>query len=280
MVAPIKRERRKYLQEMIGVFDSGYGGLTILQGIHCALPEYSTIYFGDNSRAPYGERSDEEIIEFTRQGVELLFQQGCIVVVLGCNTASAAALRKLQQEWLPHAYPDRRILGILVPTVEVISTLPHEKIGVLATAHTVATNAYEREIHKLNSNIEVIQYACNNLAGMIEVFGAEDERVQQDAEKCVYGLLSVAMPNAILLGCTHYEFIAEYISSLIPKETTVIRQPELVAESLMHYLARHPEIDARMTKEGKKIYLTSGNVGEVSTKSSNLMHEKIEFQEV
>lgn len=262
---------------MIGVFDSGYGGLTILRCITRALPKYSTTYFGDNARAPYGERSDEEILEYTRQGVDLLFQQGCILVVLGCNTASAAALRELQQEWLPVAYPDRRILGIVVPTIEAISILPHETVGVLATAHTVATNAYEREIHKLNPNIHVVQYACNNLAGMIEELGVEDEQVQQNAKKCVEGLLSLAVPNAILLGCTHYEFIAEYISSLIPEKVQLIRQPELVARSLADYLTRHSEIDARMTKEGGRKYLTSGEAVQVSGKSTQLMHEKIEF---
>lgn len=263
---------------MIGVFDSGYGGLTILRAIHRALPKYSTVYFGDNARAPYGDRSDEEILEFTKQGVVALFQKGCVVVILGCNTASAAALRKLQQEWLPSAYPDRKILGILVPTVEAISVLTRGNVGVLATAHTVATGAYEREIRKLNPNIQVTQYACNNLAGMIESFGADDENVKQEAKECVK---SIGYPlDAVLLGCTHYDLIADYIHSLLPQETSLIRQPAILAQSLTKYLVRHPEIDSRIEKTGKRTYLTSGSAEEVSTKSSKLMGESILFQAI
>lgn len=261
---------------MIGIFDSGYGGLTIARAIHQLLPEYSTMYLGDNARAPYGDRSDQEILEFTKQGVDTLFQRGCTVVILGCNTASAAALRILQQEWLPQVWPDKRILGILVPTVEAISSLPHEYVGVLATAHTVATNAYEREIHKLNPSIQVTQHACSNLAGMIELFGAEDEQVKQEADRCVEGLISPL--DAVLLGCTHYEFIASYIQSLLPLETALIRQPDIVAQSLHDYLSRHPEIDSRIDKTGKRTYLTTGDPVEVSCKSTQLMGEVIEFR--
>ncbi len=271
---------------MIGIFDSGYGGLTIARAIHQALPEYSTIYLGDNARAPYGDRTDAEILQYTREGVEVLFQRGCSLVILGCNTASAAALRILQQEWLPQAWPNKRILGILVPTVEAISALPHQRVGVLATAHTVATGAYEREIHKLNPGIQVTQYACTNLAGMIEQLGAEDERVQEEVKKCVGDLVSPPARggaggggslDAVLLGCTHYDFIANYIASLLPEHTTLIRQPSIVAKSVQDYLSRHPEIDSRMDKAGKRTYLTTGDPAEVSQKSTALMGETVEF---
>lgn len=255
---------------MIGIFDSGYGGLSILQAIHRALPEYSTMYFGDNAHAPYGDKSDTEILGLTRQGVDTLFQKGCIIVILGCNTASAAALRRLQQEWLPSAWPDRRLLGILVPTVEAISVSLHSHVGVLATPHTVATAAYEREIHKLNPSIKVTQYACNNLAGMIERLGANNDAVQQEAKTCVEELI-YSHPSAILLGCTHYEYIADYIASLLPRDTTLIRQPNIVAQCLKQYLSRHPELDTRIEKTGKRRYLTTGDPKEVSRKSNNLM---------
>lgn len=261
---------------MIGIFDSGYGGLTVLRAIHNALPSYATVYLGDNARAPYGDKTDEEILEYTRQGVETLFHRGCTIVILGCNTASAAALRKLQQEWLPVAYPQRRILGIVVPTVEAISALPHEHVGVLATAHTVATRAYEREIHKLNPAITVTQYACNNLAGMIEANGAESEAVKQEAKKCVESLIS--SPQAVLLGCTHYEFIADYIASLLPEGTALIRQPNIVANSLQGYLTRHPELESQLIKTAERTYLTTGNPEEVSRKSTQLMGETIQFE--
>lgn len=265
---------------MIGVFDSGYGGLAILRAINRALEEYSTIYFGDNAHAPYGDRGDEEILELTRHGVEVLFQKGCVVVVLGCNTASAAALRKLQQQWLPNVWSDRRILGILVPTVEAISVLPHERVGVLATQHTVATNAYEREIHKLNPNIQVTQYACNNLAGMIESLGADNESVQKEAARCVRALVSSSQPNAVLLGCTHYDFIADYIQSLLPPNTSLIRQPDIVAKSLQDYLSRHTEIASHIEKTGKRTYLTTGDPVEVSKKSMELLGESLIFSGV
>lgn len=266
---------------MIGVFDSGYGGLTILRAIHRALLEYSTMYLGDNAHAPYGVLSDEEILELTRRGVEILFQKGCTLVILGCNTASAAALHKLQQEWLPRAYPNNKILGIIVPTVEAISTTSHKTVGVLATSHTVATGAYETEIHNRNKDIKVVQYACSNLAGIIEKLGVENPRAHKEAKNHVERFLALEPhPDAVLLGCTHYDLIAEYIRTLLPPNTQLIRQPEIVAKSLGEYLVRHPEIESQVEKTGKRVYFTTGNPEEVSKKSSELMGEPTVFTQI
>lgn len=266
---------------MIGVFDSGYGGLTILRAIHKALPEYSTMYLGDNAHAPYGVLSDEEILELTKKGVETVFKKGCSLVILGCNTASAAALRKLQQEWLPVTYPNNKILGIIVPTVEAISATAHTSVGVLATSHTVATGAYETEIHKRNKNIKVVQYSCHNLAGIIESLGVENPRAHKEAKYHVEKFLaSEPNPEAVLLGCTHYDFVADYIQTLLPSNTQLIRQPDIVAKSLEEYLARHKEVAERIDTAGKRVYLTTGNPEQVSKKSSELMGEQIDFEPV
>jgi glutamate racemase len=256
---------------MIGIFDSGYGGLTILDAIKRALPQYSYVYFGDNGHAPYGPKSDEEILTLTKNGVEQLFQQGCELVILGCNTASASALRKLQQEWLPATHPDKKILGIIVPTIEAMEGLAHDTVGVLATQHTVATGVYEIEANKRNMGTKVVQQACNNLAGMIEQYGATDERVISEIEQCVAELLhQIPHPDAVLLGCTHYEFVAEAIAKLLPQSTNLIRQPGIVAASVADYLARHPEIEQKLGKTGETTYFTTGNPEEVSRKSSEL----------
>ncbi len=285
---------------MIGIFDSGYGGLTILDEIRSILPQYSYVYLGDNAHAPYGPKTDAEILELTKRGVEQLFQKNCNLVILACNTASASALRKLQQEWLPLAHPNKKVLGIIVPTAEAVSSNNFKTIGILATQHTVNTNVYELEIHKRNLQSTIIQQPCNNLAGFIEQYGAHDERVYAEVNSCVTQLLARTSPrlssheerkytdaispphmrgsergsrsfDALLLACTHYELIAETIQQLLPDTTILIRQPKIVASSLQNYLQRHPEIEENLQKEGTCHYFTTGNPQEVSAKSSSVM---------
>ncbi|OGY35187.1 MAG: hypothetical protein A3E36_00735 [Candidatus Andersenbacteria bacterium RIFCSPHIGHO2_12_FULL_45_11b] len=287
---------------MIGVFDSGYGGLAILRALRSRLPDYSYAYLGDNAHAPYGPKPDEEIFELTKQGVEQLFQKGCNLVILGCNTASASALRRLQQEWMSITHPAKKILGIIVPTAEAVSGHHFETIGILATQHTVSTGAYEKEIHKLNPEIKIIQQPCNNLAGIIEQYGADDERVVEEVKVCIKTLCTRSTPpslplvragddasppyeggarggfvDAILLACTHYEFVADTIQRLLPKRTILIRQPEIVAQSLESYLDRHPEIEKKLNKKTGCQYFTTGNQQDVSAKSSSLMQEEVVF---
>ncbi len=267
---------------MIGVFDSGYGGLTILREIQRELPKYATMYLGDNARAPYGEKSAEEIIEYTKQGVDMLFSRGCAIVIFGCNTASAVALRHLQQTWLLSAWPTKKLLGIVVPTIEQITgdSSITGTIGVLATKRTVQSGAYEQEIHKRRPNIRMVQVACNNLAGAIEEYGPGDIRVQQEAIACVQRLQKASPLSAVLLGCTHYELIADTIKKALPKETKLFHQPSIVAKSLKEYLARHSEIDVHIEKTREHVYLTTGDPEKVSKQATLFFGKSVEFDRV
>lgn len=272
---------------MIGVFDSGYGGLTIFHELTKTFPEYSFTYLGDNARAPYGDKTVEEITEYTRRGVEELFNRGCVLVILGCNTASAVALRTLQQTWLPAHFPDRKLLGIVVPTIEQITGGEASSyVGVLATQRTIDSGAYEQEIQKRNPNITVFQTACNNLAGAIEQKGANSNEVKQEARRCVEQLISPPAGggargggsfSAVLLGCTHYELIADTIASALPTGTPLFHQPTIVAKSLQEYLTRHADIQSRITKEGARTYLTTGNADEVTRHSQEFLGEEVKF---
>ncbi len=264
---------------MIGVFDSGYGGLTIFRELVRTFPEYSFVYLGDNARAPYGNKSEEEIIEYTKQGVDELFRRGCVLVILGCNTASAVALRYLQQEWLSDAWPDRKLLGIVVPTIEQITSSGAPlRVGVLGTQRTVVSGAYEQEIQKRNPNITVTQAACSNLAGMIEELGSKNTEVVQEIQVCVQELLRKGDVDDVLLGCTHYELVADVIASVLPEGTKLFHQPSIVAKSLGDYLNRHAEIESRIQKEGKRLYLTTGVASEVSDQSELYMGERAIFE--
>lgn len=281
---------------MIGLFDSGYGGLTILHGILAALPAYSYIYLGDNARAPYGPRSADEIYTFTRQGVEYLFGEGCDLVILACNTASANALRRLQQELVATHHPDKRILGILVPTIEQITgvawkqtkqtvsaSLGRTTVGVLATPATVASGAYPVEIHKRNPSITVIQQACPGLVEAIEA-GESLEAIDSLLEK-YFMLLEAqvsasASLSAVLLGCTHYALVANRIRNFLPPAVALYEQPSIVAKSLKKYLAAHPEIEQQFDRQGQQIFLTTGIDIDVSAHSSQYFGRQLTFRTV
>lgn len=279
---------------MIGLFDSGYGGLTILHGILDELPEYSCLYLGDNARAPYGSRSSEEIFEFTKQGVDYLFSHGCALVILACNTASASALRKIQQEVLPAQYPDKKVLGILVPTIEQITGVPWKQtshsmsalgvasVGVLATEATVKSNSYADEIHKRNPSIRVFQQACPGLVEAIEA-GEDVYVITTMVSGYVAQLKKQVPPNAapisaILLGCTHYALIADLITKLLPPEVRLYEQPRIVATSLKKYLAAHPEIEQKLDRKKERIFVTTGNSNDVSAQSQKYFGQSIQFK--
>lgn len=279
---------------MIGVFDSGYGGLTILKGLVAVLPQYSYIYLGDNARAPYGDRSAQEIAKFTTEGVEYLFSLGCELVILGCNTASANALRSIQQDVLPKKYPDKKVLGILVPTIEQITGVswksdkklesvdrqPTMTVGVLATQQTVASKSYEHEIHKRSNTIIVIQQACPDLVPLIERGASEAEltgKIQEYLD-LLYGKITDVPLRAVLLGCTHYALIADLVARLLPSNVHLYEQPNIVAISLAEYLQRHPEIERKINREGSRTFLTTGFVEAVQAHSKRFYGEEIEFR--
>lgn len=277
---------------MIGVFDSGYGGLTILRALINQLPQYSYCYFADNAHAPYGEKSPDEIIKLTQSGVEFLFNKGAHIVILGCNTASAAALRYLQQKWLPQHDGEKRILGIVVPTVEQITgadwrhttpiTTPISTdkvtIGVLATPATVATKAYPTEIHKRNASLRVVQQACPGLVEAIEQQGSDI--TQQVIEKYVGRLLQQAPDvRAVLLGCTHYELIADSIQRLLPSSVTLYHQPTIAAKSLQTYLEKHPELAARLNVTASRQFFTTGDPTQISSATARYFGESVRFEQ-
>lgn len=243
----------------IGVFDSGYGGLTVLKEFITNLPQYDYLYLGDNARAPYGTRSFETVYEYTLQCVKHLFNQGCQLVILACNTASAKALRTIQQKDLPLMDADRRVLGVIRPTTEIVGNYTKSgKIGVFATRGTVLSASYVVEINKLFPKLSVYQEACPMWVPLVENNEHLGPGADYFVKKHVDRLLAQAPDiDTILLGCTHYPLLAEKISAYTPQNITILSQGKIVADSLIDYLRRHPEMETRCSKEGRREYLTT-----------------------
>jgi glutamate racemase len=280
---------------MIGVFDSGYGGLTILHGLIKALPQYSYIYLGDNARAPYGQRPQAEIIEFTWHGVKYLLDQGAPLVILACNTASAVALRPIQQQFLPQYDPERRVLGIVVPTIEQITGIPWQgqvtpidqkplTIGLVATDQTVASGAYEHEIKKRNPAVTLVQQPASELVTLIER-GASQEELKESVQRHIRALFDKAEKmepplSAVVLGCTHFEIIADLFQQSLPARVRLYEQPTIVADSLKKYLQKHTGLEQRLTCGSEKQFLTTGDESIVSQHSQQFFGRKISFANI
>lgn len=266
----------------IGVFDSGYGGLTILDKIREVLPEYDYIYLGDNARAPYGTRSFEVVYEFTRQAVNKLFDMGCHLVILACNTASAKALRSIQMNDLPQIDPARRVLGVIRPTVECIGEISkNQHIGVLATAGTIKSESYPLEIHKLFPEIQVSGTACPMWVSLVENNESQDEGAYYFIRKYIDQLLSKdPQIDTVILGCTHFPILLPKIRQYIPDHISVIAQGEYVAESLKDYLKRHPEMDAKCTKNGNCQFYTTEAEEKFSESASTFLKQQISVKHI
>ena len=243
----------------IGVFDSGYGGLTILRQIRRLMPQYDYLYLGDNARAPYGTRSFEVVYEFTLQAVRSLFRQGCHLVILACNTASAKALRTIQQCDLPKIDAERRVLGVIRPTVECVGRLTTTRhIGIFATPGTIRSQTYDIEVAKLHPDIHVTGMACPMWVPIIENGEAESPGADYFVQKYINQLLSCDPDiDAIILGCTHYPLLLDKIRRFTPDSIRLIPQGEYVADSLQDYLRRHPEMEQRLTRGGRAQFLTT-----------------------
>lgn len=243
----------------IGVFDSGYGGLTILKAIRSQLPEYDYLYLGDNARAPYGTRSFDVVYQFTLEAVKYLFAQGCKLVILACNTASAKALRSIQQRDLPVIDPTRRVLGVIRPTVEALGELSSTgNIGVMGTNGTVQSHSYEMEVAKLNPDFKVYSQACPMWVPLVENHEAESEGADYFVRKYVDGLLKEGPEiDTIVLACTHYPILYPKIRDAVPENIRIVTQGEIVARSLADYMKRHPEMERRCSKGGTCRYLTT-----------------------
>ena len=266
----------------IGVFDSGYGGLTILDKIREVLPEYDYIYLGDNARAPYGTRSFEVVYEFTRQAVNKLFDMGCHLVILACNTASAKALRSIQMNDLPQIDPARRVLGVIRPTVECVGEISkNQHIGVLATAGTIKSESYPLEIHKLFPEIQVSGTACPMWVSLVENNESQDEGADYFIRKYIDQLLSKdPQIDTVILGCTHFPILLPKIRQYIPDHINVIAQGEYVAESLKDYLKRHPEMDAKCTKNGNCQFYTTEAEEKFSESASTFLKQQISVKHI
>lgn len=266
----------------IGVFDSGYGGLTILHEIRQLLPQYDYMYLGDNARAPYGSRSFEVVYKFTRQAVLKLFEQGCHLVILGCNTASAKALRSIQHRVLPELCPDRRVLGIIRPTAESISELTTTRhIGILATEGTIRSRSYELEIEKQAPDVKVSGQACPLWAAIVEANEADSPGADYFVKKRIDQLM-LQDPNidAIVLGCTHYPLLMRSIVRNCPPGVRIVPQGAYVANSLKYYLARHPEMEAKCTKRGTCRYLTTESEERFKECAQIFLNEKVDAENV
>ena len=266
----------------IGIFDSGYGGLTILHGIRQLLPEYDYLYLGDNARAPYGPRSFDVVYEFTRQAVLKLFEMGCHLVILGCNTASAKALRSIQQKDLPKIDPERRVLGVIRPTAEVIGSLTKTRhVGVLATEGTIKSESYNLEIRKLYPDIEVSGVACPFWVPLVEYNEADSPGADYFVKKRIDQIMRLdAKIDTIILGCTHYPLLMPKILKYLPAGVRVVPQGEYVAESLKAYLERHPQIEQRCARGGTVSYLTTENPEKFKEQAQIFLHEPVEVENI
>ncbi len=260
----------------IGVFDSGYGGLTILEKFRELLPQYDYLYLGDNARTPYGSRSFEIVYEFTLQAVKKLFGLGCPLVVIACNTASAKALRTIQQHDLPHLDPTRRVLGVIRPTVECIGHVTRTRhVGLLATVGTVKSQSYPLEIKKLFPDVQVTGEACPLWVPLVENNEYDSEGADYFVKKYINELLEKdPETDTIILGCTHYPLLQKKIRQFTPPHIRLIAQGELVAESLKDYLHRHPEMNARCTRGRHCRFLTTESVEKFRESASVFLHDK------
>ena len=266
----------------IGVFDSGYGGLTILHEIRQQLPMYDYIYIGDNARAPYGSRSFDVVYEFTRQAVMKLFAQGCRLVILACNTASAKALRTIQQHDLPTTYPSRRVLGVIRPTAEVIGDITTTRhVGIVATPGTIKSRSYEMEIGKLYPDIIVTGQACPLWAAIVEANEADSKGADYFVKKRLDELMSKdPRIDSLILGCTHYPLLLSKIRKHLPASVHIIPQGCYVARSLDDYLHRHPEIASRCTQGGSCRYLTTESPEHFQETARMFLHEDVQVEHI
>ncbi|MEA4937780.1 MAG: glutamate racemase [Paludibacter sp.] len=262
----------------IGIFDSGYGGLTILEAIKEILPEYDYIYLGDNARSPYGTRSFDVVYKYTLECVNKLFDMGCHLVVLACNTASAKALRSIQQRDLPLIDPERRVLGIIRPTVEALQKISGTKyVGIFATPGTVQSGSYPIEANKICPDIHISMEACPMWVPLIENNEYLSEGAEYFVKKNIQQLLAKEPRiDRIILGCTHYPLLTPVIRKYLPDDIDIIPQGNIVAESLKDYLLRHPEIEIKCTKQHRIKYYTTESPEKFISSASIFLQQNIQ----
>jgi len=282
---------------MIGVFDSGFGGLTVLRSLVARLPEYDYFYLGDSARAPYGGHSLEVVHNFTREAVECLFDAGCPLVVVACNTASAQALRTLQQRHLPAHRPDRRILGVVRPSAEALAGLPpgaipgvtqpsfqslaEGTVAVLGTVGTVRSGSYALELAKLAPRLRLIQQACPLWVPLVEAGETSGAGVDYFLHKYLDPLFALPeVPTRLLLGCTHYPLLRQGIASMVPPKVEILDQGDLVAERLADWLRRHPEMEQRLSRRGQRRFATTDDPAWFARQGEPVMGRAIAVERV
>lgn len=266
----------------VGVFDSGYGGLTILKEIRSLMPEYSYIYLGDNARAPYGTRSFDIVYRFTLEAVTALFDKGCPLVILACNTASAKALRTIQQRDLPSMKPGLRVLGVIRPTAEAVGELSASgHIGILGTEGTINSRSYDIEITKLHPGFNVASQACPMWVPIVENNEASNPGADYFVNKYTASLLeSDPCIDTVVLACTHYPILYPKIRKAVPDSIKVVKQGDIVARSLRDYLDRHPEMERRITRGGDCRYFTTENPEKFTGLASVFLEQPVKVSHI
>jgi glutamate racemase len=259
----------------IGVFDSGFGGLTILKEIVRKLPQYDYIYLGDTARVPYGNRSKETVYEFTKQAVSFLFKNNCELIILACNTASSDALRRIQREYLPKHYPNKKVLGVLIPASEEAAEITrNNKVGMIGTSLTVESGAFKRELHKLDSKIKVFQQACPLLVPIVEAGEHQSEATRLVVEKYLKPLKAKGV-DTLILGCTHYGILEKSIKKIMGSRVKIISEATVVSKSLKGYLKRHREIELRLGKNKQLQFYSTDLTEKFTTLGSKFFGRKI-----
>lgn len=262
---------------LIGIFDSGYGGLTVFKEIHQLLPQYEYIYLGDNSRAPYGTKSFDTVYHHTWQCVEWLINKGCKLIILACNTASARALRSIQQNELLKYNGEIRVLGVIRPTAEVIGKMTNSgTIGVLGTEGTIKSDTYKIEIHNFYPEISVVQYACKLWVPFVEDGDYDNDNIDPFIKRDLESLFMLSNNiDTILLGCTHYPLLQHKIEKLLPQKAQIISQGKIVAESLVDYLNRHSEIETKLSQQNSISFYTTDDPKAFENKGSIFFGQQI-----
>ncbi len=267
---------------MLGFFDSGLGGLSVLREVQKQMPQYSYIYLGDNARTPYGSHSHETIYRFTKQGVSYLFEKGAEMVILACNTASSSALRRIQMEFLPKHYPQKKVLGIIIPTAEeIVEQTKTKEVGILATEATVQSFAYPKEITKMDSSIKVHQQAGTLLVPIVEAGELEWDGLDSILKKYLKELFERSKKiDTLVLACTHYALIENKIKKYTPSKIKIISQGEIVAKKLKKYLEHHPEIEMSLDKKGERFFYSSEDSWRVKNLFNQFYGQPVEVKKV
>ena len=260
----------------IGVFDSGFGGIHILKGFVNRCPDYDFVYLGDTARTPYGTRSKDVVFEFTRQAVDFLVNQGCDLVILACFTAATIALRRIQQEYLPNAYPDKRVLGVFVPAIEdVMEKSLNKRIGIIATQGTVNSGAFINEIAIRDSSVVVVQKACPLLVPFVEAGESETEACHLMLRRYLDPLIEQSI-DSLVLGCTHYGILEHQIRSIVGESVYIMSGTNVFPEKLAHYLMRHPEIETKLSKNRTVTFFTTDLTEAFSTLGAQFFGAPVE----